>query len=129
MQLNDTLVFAASAGEGASLYMAGGRRYIHEERQWQYLSLVWRYNARRKKWKQLPDLDTPTADACMVVFSGNIVVIGGSKGRYRYADDPSKVWVLRKGSGVWRDDILPELLANRMWHSCVVTKVEGEARN
>ena len=62
----------------------------------------------------------------MLAFNGNIVLIGGSKGRYRYSHDPSKVWVLRKGSGVWRDDLMPELLANRMWNSCIVTRVGGE---
>ena len=83
-----------------------------------------------------------SADGCLVVLNSNLVYIGGSAGRYRYADDPSKVilkflllflaqatfwqvWVFLKRSNVWRDDIIPPLLANRMWHSCTVTTING----
>ncbi len=38
------------------------------------------------------------ADACLLAIGGDLVLVGGSKGRYRYADEPSKAWFLRKGA-------------------------------
>ena len=69
-----------------------------------------------------------TADACMVAFNGDLFLIGGSKSWYRYANEPSKAWVLLKPppGGTrrhWRDDIVPPLLGSRMWHSCIVASI------
>jgi hypothetical protein len=55
------------------------------------------------------------ADACLLTLNGALFLIGGSKSKYRYADDPSKVWVLPKNGDRWRDDILPPIIGARMW--------------
>ena len=31
------------------------------------------------------------ADACLLALGGQIILIGGAKAKYRYADEPSKV--------------------------------------
>ena len=53
---------------------------------------------------------------------------GGAKQRYVYANDPSKVYTLNVSdsrSG-WRDDKIPEMLGNRMWHGCTLANVDNE---
>ena len=63
------------------------------------------------------------ADSCLVSFKNDLFLIGGSRSWYRYADEPSKVWVLfndRRGSQHWRDDIIPPLMGSRMWHACSI---------
>ena len=69
---------------------------------------------------------------------------GGSKAKFRYADDPSKVWVLRPSgpsrsthsealgndhpwvSSVWEEDLLPRLRDPRTWQGCLLTDIDGE---
>ena len=53
---------------------------------------------------------------------------GGAKQRYVYANDPSKVLTLNVSdsrSG-WRDDKIPEMLGNRMWHGCTLANIDNE---
>ena len=70
-----------------------------------------------------------TADSCLVSFNGDLFLIGGAKSWYRYADEPSKVWVLlneSKDNGAWRDDIVPPLLGARMWHGCSIATINQQ---
>ena len=67
------------------------------------------------------------ADACLLALGGQLILIGGAKAKYRYADEPSKVWVKRRDRP-WQDDALPDLLAARMWQACTVANVDGEVR-
>ena len=63
------------------------------------------------------------ADSCLVSYNNDLFLIGGSRSWYRYADEPSKVWVLfndNRGSQSWRDDIIPPLMGSRMWHGCSI---------
>ena len=63
------------------------------------------------------------ADSCLVSYNNDLFLIGGSRSWYRYADEPSKVWVLfneNRGSQSWRDDIIPPLMGSRMWHGCTI---------
>ena len=63
------------------------------------------------------------ADSCLVSYNNDLFLIGGSRSWYRYADEPSKVWVLfneNGGSQSWRDDIIPPLMGSRMWHGCSI---------
>ena len=56
---------------------------------------------------------------------------GGAKQRYVYANDPSKVLTLNVSdsrSG-WRDDKIPEMLGNRMWHGCTLANIDDEVSN
>ena len=71
-------------------------------------------------------------------------ITGGSKAKFRYADDPSKVWVLRPSgpsrsthsealgndhpwvSSVWEEDLLPRLRDPRTWQGCLLTDIDGE---
>ena len=56
------------------------------------------------------------------------ILSGGAKQRYVYANDPSKVYTLNVSdsrSG-WRDDKIPEMLGNRMWHGCTLANVDNE---
>jgi hypothetical protein len=70
-----------------------------------------------------------TADGCLLTLNGALFLIGGSKSKYRYADDPSKVWVLPKNGRSWRDDVFPPLLGSRMWPGCTLANIEGEVWN
>ncbi len=68
------------------------------------------------------------ADACLLTLNGALFLIGGSKSKYRYADDPSKVWVLPKNGERWRDDIFPPLIGSRMWPGCTLANIEGQVK-
>ncbi len=120
------LMYASSAGDGDSLFIAGGRNWNYDLNLWRYSNETWRYDLDGGRWTRLPDLNEPTADGCLVSIAGHLIYIGGSDARYRYADDPSKAWVLLRGSNRWRDDIFAPLLAPRMWHACHVTRVGRE---
>ena len=61
----------------------------------------------------------------MVALNGHLILIAGSGGKYRYADDPSKVWILLQEADNWRDDIIPPLLGQRMWQACSVVRLEN----
>jgi hypothetical protein len=62
-------------------------------------------------------------------LNGALFLIGGSKSKYRYADDPSKVWVLPKNGERWRDDIFPPLIGSRMWPGCTLANIEGQVKS
>ena len=69
------------------------------------------------------------ADSCLVSYNNDLFLIGGSRSWYRYADEPSKVWVLlneSKDNGAWRDDIVPPLLGARMWHGCSIATINQQ---
>ncbi len=44
------------------------------------------------------------ADGCLVVFNGDLMFLGGSKGKYMYAYDPSRISILAKGE---RECVMP----------------------
>ena len=71
-------------------------------------------------------LSDTLADACLLTLNGDLFLIGGSKSKYRYADDPSKIWILLKDGDRWRDDIVPPIIGARMWPGCTIANVEGE---
>ena len=57
-----------------------------------------------------------------------MILSGGSKQRYVYANDPSKVFTLNVSDSTsqWRDDKIPEMLGNRMWHGCTLANIDNE---
>ena len=61
-----------------------------------------------------------------MTLNGHLMFVAGSKEKYRYASDPSKVWTLLSGSRVWRDDIIAPLLAQRMWQACAIAEINGQ---
>ena len=63
----------------------------------------------------------------MVSVNQDLIVLGGAKLTYRYAHEPSKVFVLRNGASEWDGSIIGELLAPRIWHACITTFMDGEA--
>ena len=60
-----------------------------------------------------------------------MILSGGAKQRYRYANDPSKVFTLNVSDSTsgWRDDKIPEMLGNRMWHGCTLANIDNEVSN
>ena len=69
------------------------------------------------------------ADSCLVSYNNDLFLIGGSRSWYRYADEPSKVWVLFNEDGgfkSWRDDIIPPLMGSRMWHGCSIATLNSK---
>ena len=71
------------------------------------------------------------AESCLLYLGGDLVLVGGSKAKFRYADDPSKVWVLRANGSEWNSRLIPRLRGPRTWQGCLLTNIEGEvsARN
>lgn len=129
VSLNEPLIFGAAASDGQdNFYVAGGRSYSHEDRGWKYSDVVRVFNTRDNRWRTLAPLPSPMADACLVAVSNKLIFSGGSKRRYIYADEPSKVWTLdvTNSSSGWRDDILPPLLGSRMWHGCCLANIDDE---
>ena len=78
------------------------------------------------RWTRLPSLEDPVAESCLLYLGGDLVLVGGSKAKFRYADDPSKVWVLLANRSEWRDDLLPRLRGPRTWQGCLLTNIGGE---
>jgi len=95
-------------------------------------------------------LKFPIAEGCLLHVQSDLIFIGGAKAKFQYADDPSKVWVLRSRSTLrqrrqqrprqrsssrsednnrweWRDDLIPHIIGPRTWHGCVLTNVDEEA--
>ncbi len=56
--------------------------------------------------------------------NGSLVAVGGSSAKYQYEHEPSRAAVLMDGA--WRYDAVKPLLANRMWHACTVTNINGQ---
>ncbi|XP_059088568.1 calicin-like [Tigriopus californicus] len=118
--------YLASVGEGYYLYVVGGRFWDHQSSELNYLNATWQYNAITRIWNPLHDLETPTADGCLLALHGDLIFVGGSIGRYRYESEPSNVWVLRKGASSWEKNLVKPLLAPRMWQSCLITNYASQ---
>ncbi len=71
------------------------------------------------------------ANACMTVLGSTLVFSGGSKKDYLYAHDPSKIWTLNVADSVgnWTDQVLPEMLGNRMWHGCMIANLDDGVKS
>ena len=65
------------------------------------------------------------------LIGSTLILSGGAKQRYRYANDPSKVFTLNVSDSTsgWRDDKIPEMLGNRMWHGCTLANIDNEVSN
>ena len=101
-------------------------RYDHAAGKWSYLTGAYRYNTRLRRWWRLPSVEVPTADACLAFHDDTLYLIGGSRARYRYAHEPSRVMVLKPEFDGWNGSVVGELLAPRMWHACVVIEGTGQ---
>ncbi len=66
----------------------------------------------------------------MLALDGALMYLGGSIGRYRYADEPSKVLTLLRRSNRWNETgVVPPMLVARMWHSCVIARIGEQVMN
>ena len=106
----------------------GGRSYNFHARDWDFLTEARVYNKNDNTWRSLQPLPNPIGNACLLVLNSNLIFSGGSKVRYQYADDPSKVYTLNvtDPEGQWRNDLIPEMISNRMWHGCTMANIRNE---